>query len=69
MGYKPDISRWTPDEPHGVSGVHLPNSSVDSTWTPSRVNPPGVQEESVWYRIHITLNVIVIIKLEKKSQI
>ena len=40
-------SRWTPDEPHRVSGVHLPDSSVDSTWTQSRVNPPGVQEESV----------------------
>ena len=40
-------SRWTPDEPHGVSGVHLPDSSVDSTWTQSRVNPPGVQVESV----------------------
>ena len=40
-------SRWTPDEPHGVSGVHLPDSSVDSTWTQSRFNPPGVQVESV----------------------
>ena len=24
-------SRWTSDEPHGVSGVHFPDSSVDST--------------------------------------
>ena len=40
-------SRWTPDEPHGVSGVHVPDSSVDSNWTQSRVNPPGVQVESV----------------------
>ena len=40
-------SRWTPDKPHGVSGVHLPDSSVDSTWTQSRFNPPGIQEESV----------------------
>ena len=40
-------SRWTPDEPHGVSGVHLPDSSVASTWIHPRVNPPGVQEESI----------------------
>ena len=40
-------SRWTPDEPHGVSGVHLLDSSVDSTSTHPRVNPPGVQEESI----------------------
>ena len=40
-------SRQTPDEPHGVSGVHFPDGRVDSTWTQSRVNPPGVQGESV----------------------
>jgi len=32
-------SRWTPHEPSGVSGVHLPDSRVDN-------NPPGGQEES-----------------------
>ena len=58
-------SRWTPDEPHGVSGVHLPDTSVDSTWTQSRVNPPGVQEESVEFRIYITL-LLIVIKLYKK---
>ena len=26
-------SRWTPDEPNGVSGVHLQDSSVNYTWT------------------------------------
>ena len=56
-------SRWTPDEAHGVSGVHLP---VYSTWTQSRVNPPGVQGESVEFRIYVTLLLIVIIKLYKK---
>ena len=59
-------SRWTPDEPHGVSGVDLPDSSVNSTWTQSRVNPSGVQEESVWFRIYITLLLIVIIQVRKK---
>ena len=40
-------SRWTPDEPRGVSGVHFPDSSLDSTWTHPRVHPPGVQEEFI----------------------
>jgi len=39
-------SRWTPHEPSGVSGVHLPDSRVESTWTQARNNPPGVWEES-----------------------
>ena len=40
-------SRWTWDEPHGVSGVPLPDGSVDSIWTQSRINPPGVQKEGL----------------------
>jgi hypothetical protein len=58
MHYPPGFhqdSRWTPDEPHGVSGVHLPDSSVDSTWTQSMVNPPVVWEKSV-YIYYFTFN-------------
>jgi hypothetical protein len=39
-------SMWSPGEPSGVSGVHLPERSVDSTWSQPGVNPSGVQEES-----------------------
>ena len=37
-------SRWTPDEPHGVSGVHLPDSSVDLPG----LNPGSIHQESRW---------------------